>query len=205
MAITMKESKKHVLDYLDRAKRATLDEQDFYREIIDKSEKSDFDEEKIQKLIAGGWDAVCKIMKDCSYPPDSDERKRFLKIGYDQDPNSIKLEKICDTDVRNKTFFLNLIIEHTQRIRSVAMFVERIGPLKGLGARLFSFWVMRTSVQAIHDEAVLMGMDDAVKATRQWCEATDKLADMVLRDWKKIEARLSRLTLSGQFPRSISM
>ena len=41
---------------------------------------------------------------------------------------------------------------------------------------------MRSSMQIIHDEAVQIGMDTEAEAIRQYCIATDKAADIIMRE-----------------------
>lgn len=171
-----------MLDYLERARKATMEEQDRYCEIIEKSLKLDANEGINQKILTGGWKAVLKVMQDCCYPPVHEERERFLNISWEQEPSRIKLEEISDKDIRYKAYFLNSTIEHTQRLRAMAMFVEGIGSLKGLGAILFRLWSHNSSLHIIYSEAVQMGKNAEAELIREWCSAIDKAADILLRE-----------------------
>lgn len=180
MAKVKQGEKEQILQYLKRAEEATIEEQDRYRAIIARTEDSEASEGLNQNILGGHLESISKIMQDCHYPPEYDERKRFLKISCEQEPNRIKLEKIRDEDIRYRTQLLNGMIEHTQRIRAMAMFAERVGSLKGLMAIVFKLWSESSSLQIIYSEAVQMGKDTEAQLILQECTAKAKVADLLL-------------------------
>ena len=173
-------SKNVVLRYLASAYEGTLKEQDHYRELFNQSMDNETSDTIKAKISEEGWKAVLEIMQDCYYPPENDERGKFLKISHDQELNHLKLEKIADKQIRHKTYFFNELMEQTQRIKAMAMFCKRIGKLDGRGAMVFNFWMMRSSMQIIHEEAVEMGLEDRAISTQQVIDATDKMADLII-------------------------
>lgn len=176
-----KEKQKSIIEALKRAELASLDEQDRYREIIEDDSKAQSPVMK-DNFIEYGWDALNTAMADCCHPPISDERLRLLKVNYDQELNRIKLEQILDKDVRFTTHFLNEIVEHTQRLRSMAKFIERVGTLQGKAGLIFGFWCNWSSYQVLHAEALEMGKQDAAEGLLQLSEATAGLIDLFLKE-----------------------
>ena len=173
-------SKNVVLRYLASAYEGTLKEQDHYRELFNQSMDNETSDTIKAKISEEGWKAVLEIMQDCYYPPENDERGKFLKISHDQELNHLILEKIADKQIRHKTYFFNELMEQTQRIKAMAMFCKRIGKLDGRGEMVFNFWMKRSSMQIIHEEAVEMGLEDRAISTQQVIDATDKMADLII-------------------------
>ncbi|NTV12825.1 MAG: hypothetical protein HGA96_02635 [Desulfobulbaceae bacterium] len=192
MATTTKATK-DIVDYLKRAKAATEEEQDRYRVIIDNSMKPGAAKELNKQILAGGWKSILLTMQDCCHPPTHQERQKTLNIEWAQELKHTKLNKISDEDIRHRTYFLNETIEHTQRLRSMAMFIERIGPLKDFGELLFCFWGKRSSLMILQDEAVLMGKEAEAESARKLCKAIDGITDIFI-DFEMTEGASQSLT-----------
>lgn len=179
MAIMRRGSKKQVLDHLKKLREASGEEQDRYCEIIERRLKSDATEGVIQNKFHGGWKAVLKVMQNCTYPPEHGDRERYLKINRDQELNHAKLEGINDSSIRTATYFLNEMVEHTQRIRAMATFIEQVGPLEGREGTFFQLWAYISKLQIIFAEAVQMGKVQEAESIQQLITATDMSTDML--------------------------
>jgi hypothetical protein len=173
--------KEVILAGLIKACDATKEEQSRYREIIDRSTAEASDAAKA-KVSVEGWKAVLDMMQGCHYSPYHEDWKKHLGIEWDQTPNQKKLGQIRDIDIRGRTYFLNELVKHTQRVRSMAMFVERIGTLHGKWGGVFDYWAYRASLVIIQDEAKQMGMKERGKVLGRVINASDKIADIIFED-----------------------
>lgn len=170
---------------LEKAKIASLKEQDQYCELIEKAVKSGSDGDIADKVKSGGPDALYKVMEGCSFPPDYEDRKKFLKIHDGRILIHTELDKIPDKGIRTRIFFLNDLIEHTQRLRSMAVFSEHVGPLRGPGQQLFHFWSKRSSLQIMHKEAIALGKDAEAKKLVMLPGLMDIMVEQILEEWPK--------------------
>jgi len=183
MALPVKGSgQEYILDCLNRAANAILEEQELYHKVVERAEEYITDDKVKQKLLSGGWKAVLDIMADCSCPPDDDEREKHLMLSKDKFLHNVKLAEIRDGLVRGMAGYLTGIAEHTQRMRSMAMFVERIGTLHGKWGGVFDYWAYRASLVIIQDEAKQMGMKERGKVLGRVINASDKIADIIFED-----------------------
>ena len=172
----------HILDCLKKAHDAVLKEQGRYRDIIDRAEEYKTSKATKEKLLSGRWKAFLEIMQDCSYPPDDEDRKKHLHLEPGQTLFYKKLDKINDKLIRSMTQYLNGVVEQTQRLRSMAMYLERIGNFDALELMPYYIWVMRATELSLYNEAVELGMDERAESAMQYINITDKAADLVLFD-----------------------
>ena len=170
--------KEAVIQALKEAVQRSLEEQKRYREIIDQSEKSEGCKDDSEELVPGGAKVVLTIMKDCSFPPDWEERKEKLQLEYDESVPYQELNKISDPDIRGWTHHLNGIIEQTQRLRSMAVFAKQVCPLDEMGWRVFGYWAKRSSSEIMLEEARYMGLKDQCQVLRAWIDMSEVLIDV---------------------------
>lgn len=172
--------KEIAINALKFAEEASLKEQEGYLKIIEKKRTNGLSRPHKPDL---SWQEVLILMKGCCYPPISGERKLFLNINFDEILSRIKLEGIKDVDIRHRTYFLNELMEHTQRIRSMAMFASRVGTVDGEGGIVFAIWSKRASLEIIHAEAIEMGKTEEAESATGFIEAFDLLGSMVIEAW----------------------
>lgn len=180
-----KNPKEKMLNALKEATEATIQEQDVYRNIIDKNEKTGLMDHH-PGLCKGGWKEVLSVMGDCRFPPYDEERNRFLNLGHDQSLHYIKLQEIEDFDIRAMTYFLNRTIEQTQRLHAMAMFCKRLGHLRGRG-NIFGGWARRSAIGILKQEAEEMGMKAEAKTIGQILKSDDGIGDFFLEIWRDPE------------------
>lgn len=155
MTRAKKVDKEATIQALKQADEAFLKEQDHYIEVIDRVNKNTGVDESVD-ICGGCLDTFFATMNDCSYPPHPGDRESWLEIQHNETLPKLKLNKIVDNDIRMKTYFLNETAEHTQRIRAMAMFSERVGPIDGWLAPLFYFWCQWSALTIIFSEACEM-------------------------------------------------
>ncbi len=184
MASSINESKKRVLECLKRADESAAREQDRYLEIVASRRESVADEKVKAKLVSGGSKVLQRIMQDCFYPPNHQERMEFLRVDWDQEVNRIKLEeKISDFDVRARTFFLNETMEQAQRFRAMAMFSERAGGLRCIVGKIFYIWAQWSLACILYAEAVEIGKDREAQAILAYYKTMEGLIDFYIDKW----------------------
>jgi hypothetical protein len=174
-------NKNQILQLLKRAREASIQEQDGYRKIFEMEREEPFEAIK-ERVRTDGWKAILKIMKDCGFPPVNEDRKKHLGLEWDQTLNRIKLNKIRDKDIRSGTYFLNEFMEHTQRLRSMAIYIQAVGTMYGRWGVVFDYWASRQSLLILKDEALQMGMDEKVNILEQVVNAIDEIADIIFED-----------------------
>lgn len=185
-----KGTKAHILQILKKAEQKSLTEQDQYREVIDRSIGPEGSKDIHKQYLKGGWKQITKAMDDCTFPPKPGDRKQYLKVDWNEEINRIRLQKIKDEDIRCTTHFANEFFEHTQRLRSMALFVERIGTLQGRGGMLHFLWSKNSSLYIMKEEAVLMGKDEEAKMIQQICNANDAFAQLLFKiEWDEESIR----------------
>lgn len=175
-------NKKQILENLHKARAASIEEQNRYREIIKKAFDANNESTVREEFWEGGWASILKVMEDCEFPPLPGGRKDFLHVEMDGELNRLKLQKIEEEEIRYATCFLNEVVEHTQRLRSMAMFYERVGSLCNAGGFLFSIWCMRSRVWIMHAEAIEMGKEEEFKGFKELCDLFEEMADLTLRE-----------------------
>jgi len=122
-------------------------------------------------------------MKDCVFPPDHEDRKSFLDIGQEQTLVGLGLAEVHDMKIRTHLFFLNEVVLQTQRLRSMAKFSERVGPLKGPGAQVFHFWAKWSSVRALQEEANKLGRSAEAEMAGRFGMGLELILERLLEIW----------------------
>ncbi len=168
---------------LKRAEEASVKEQDIYREIIDKHRKKGNKGDIASDVQKGGVFRLHSVMRGCKCPPDVKDRRSLLNIEKNECYIDKELKKISDKRVRAGVYFLNEVIEHTQRIRSMAVFSERVGPLIGPGEELFSLWAKRTVADQLINEAKALKKKEAEDLLLSLVSVLDGLMDLQLEHW----------------------
>ena len=136
----------------------TLVEQDFHRERIETMGKIG-NKNYYKELPSIGWDGVSSAMQDECSPPCSQERKKYLDQNWDEIPTRLQLENIEDTDIRSHTYFLGEVVEHTQRIKSIAKFLEVLNasPDDRFCDLLYTYWVKHNVCTQLANEQLEIG------------------------------------------------
>lgn len=176
--ITVKQNKQETIELLKAAIAKRIEEQDYYRHIIEESIKHGGATEGRLCLVEGGSDELIDKMKDCVFPPCDGERKDVLKLQWDQTLQHQKLSRIKDKDVRGCASHLHRITEHTQRIRSMAVFSDRICPLDEDSGRLFGSWARYISYRVLLQEAIDLGLDRQRQVLSAWLSALPIIMDL---------------------------
>ncbi len=140
---------------------------------------------EVGSFFAGGWVhlisvVTLKAMTDCKYQPKPGDRRHYLKVNWDEELSHFRLQKIKDKKIRITTYFTNQVIEHTQRLRSMAMFVERVGPLQGKGGMLYNLWSKNAALKIMLEESIEMGKEKESELIQQLCKANDNVAQLFL-------------------------
>jgi len=88
-----------------------------------------------------------------------EDRKKSLKQNFDETPTAIQLAKIKDFDIRGSTYFLSGVVEHAQRIKAIAKFLEVLGssPNNPHVNMLYGFWVLHEKYQQFSEEQLAGG------------------------------------------------
>ena len=184
--IHAKRNKEQAIELLKEAKGRTLEEQDHFRSIVDESMKQEGVNLDKPNLVEGGSEELIEKMKDCVYPPDDDERSGLLNLDWNQTLQQLKLNEIKDKDVRGYVYHLNRTLEHTQRIRAMAMFSERICTLDNDGKRLFKSWAKYSSCEILYQEAVEMGLKDEQLILTAWLLSLPIIMDAQASEDRKV-------------------
>lgn len=175
-------NKKQILENLHKVRAASMEEQKHYVKIIKKAIDEKNESKVKEEFWEGGWASILKVMEDCEFPPPPGHRKDFLHVEMNEELNRLKLQKIEDEEIRHATYFLNEIVEHTQRLRSMAMFYERVGSLHNAGGFFFDIWSLRSRVRVMLAEATEMGKGEDVKGFKEACDFFEETADFILRE-----------------------
>ncbi|MGW8159961.1 MAG: hypothetical protein ACWGKN_15955 [Desulfoprunum sp.] len=183
MGTKAKTKNETILLALSNANEASQKEQDHYRQIIDRALQEGKEGDIAAKVKSSGVEALHRIMKDCVFPPDHEERKSFLDIGDGQTLVGLGLAEVNDMKIRTHLFFLNEVIEQTQRLSAMAKFSERVGPLKGPGAQVFHFWARWSSVRALQKEATKLGRSAEAEMAGRFGKGLELILGRLLEIW----------------------
>ena len=175
-------NKKQILENLRKARAASMEEQKRYVEIINKAIAAKNESKVKEEFWEGGWPSILKVMEDCEFPPTPGLRKDFLHVDWNEELNHLKLQKIEDEEIQSVTYFLNEVVEHTQRLRSMAVFYERVGSLHNAGGFFFDVWSLRSKVRVMLAEATEIGKEEDVKGFKEVCDFLEMAADFILRE-----------------------
>jgi len=171
--------KDKIIAALKVANDNTLIEQDFHRERIDIMEKIG-NKNYYKELPSIGWNGVSSAMQDECSPPCSQERKKYLDQNWNEIPTRLQLEKIEDTDIRIHTYFLGEVVEHTQRIRSIAKFLEVLNasPDDGFCNFLYNYWVKHNVCTQLANEQLEMGNEEKAAKMKVNANVMGKVFDI---------------------------
>ena len=183
MNAAIENQKKQIIVELKTAYENTLIEQDESRSRIEAMEsvKGYGYFETLKKLK---WKGLSDAMAGESYPPTWEDRKEHLNQERKEFPMQIKISTIEDKDIRFHTHFLNEVVEHSHRIRSMANFCEILGasPKDSKVCFLFSLWVDHNICTQLSNEQLEVGHAERGETLKQVAMASAEVFDIFSQD-----------------------
>ena len=171
MTFTIKQ-KNAALDKIKGQENKSLEEQDVYREMMEKYKGG---EEKVihNKITELGLNGIKVSLSSELFPPCHQEREEILGIKYNEAVAYKRIKSIEDFDISAALYFYNELADHTQRLRAMAKFMELLGGLTCTSELIMNFWVTGLMHRELLKEAEVLGLVDKIKGLTEVIEAYD--------------------------------
>lgn len=192
-----KHEKEKIESALILAYENTLKEQDIHRERIEVM-KEKGTKDYLEKLPSMGWKGVNEAMSGECYPACDQDRLEYLNQHCDDDLFYIKVCQIDDEDIRHRTYFLRDVVEHCNRIKSMAKFLEVLeaSPTDHYANLLYGYWKRHNILTQLAKERCGVGDKEQEKQMKQRAKTMRKIFEVFAED----TSLASKIPVKGELP-----